>query len=153
MDSHGACGPRLTAFYDQGRSNTGHCPVCMYVLTQSNSTYPARLTNGTLVIMEQWCQEIRRHVPGLFAWLKNLTHHRHVCTSSLRVMKYHGSTRAKDGHSFSDYDLVLSTYGTVSREFASGNSQLYAAQWFRLVLDEGEQLNSDLTVGLLTNPS
>jgi SNF2 family DNA or RNA helicase len=88
-----------------------------------------------------------------FAWLKKLTYHRHVCTSSLRVMKYHGSTRAKDGHSFSDYDLVLSTYGTVSREFASGNSQLYEAQWFRLVLDEGEQLNSDLTVGLLTNPS
>ncbi|CEN61887.1 hypothetical protein ASPCAL08534 [Aspergillus calidoustus] len=99
----------------------------------------------SVLIMEQWCQEIRRHVPGLFAWLKRLTHHRHVCTSSLQVMKYHGSTRAKDGQSFSHYDLVLSTYGTVSREFASGNSQLYEAQWFRLVLDEAHNIRDQST--------
>jgi SNF2 family DNA or RNA helicase len=91
-----------------------------------------------------------RYVPDPFSsGVEDLTQHRHVCTSSLRVMKYHGSARGKNGHSFSNYDLVLSTYGTVSREFPSGNSPLYEAQWFRVVLDEGGQLSIDLRVCLL----
>ena len=62
---------------------------------------------------------------------------RHTLTDALRYCKHHGSNRSKDAKTLLEYDVILTTYATLTAEFRSGDSILHQAEWFRLVLDEG----------------
>jgi hypothetical protein len=46
-----------------------------------------------------------------------------------------------------DFDIIFSTYNTVTTEFARGIGRLYSIRWFRIVLDEGITLCSHNLIG------
>lgn len=68
----------------------------------------------------------------------------HLETGTLKYLIYHGDRR-KDSAHLGTYDLVLTTYGTLSAELKRGGRKstgntgvLQSVEWFRVVLDEGE---------------
>lgn len=63
---------------------------------------------------------------------------------SLRVMVQHGPARLKDAelvHAASEHDLVITSYGTVARDFKT----LGAVEWDRVVLDEAQAIKNSTT--------
>lgn len=87
----------------------------------------------SLLILEEWKNEIEKHtVPG-----------------TLRVAKYHGHERVRSSHELDSYDIVLTTYGTVStehrRSYRGGREVLYFLSWFRIILDEAHTIRSART--------
>jgi SWI/SNF-related matrix-associated actin-dependent regulator of chromatin subfamily A3 len=92
-------------------------------------------------VMSNWSQQIERHVKS---------------KKALRVLTYHGSNRKSMGaEDFANYDVVISTYGTLSTECFSGGSKvpglvpskkgLFSVQWRRVVLDEGHIIRNPST--------
>ena len=71
-----------------------------------------------------------------------LTHTRRIVPGVLRITRYHGYDRTKHFAQLLDFDIVLTTYGTVATEFRKsykrGREVLYYLRWFRIVLDEGQ---------------
>ncbi|ROT38635.1 SNF2 family domain-containing protein [Sodiomyces alkalinus F11] len=70
----------------------------------------------------------------------------HIAPGSLSYYVYHGSSRIKDIGRLAQYDLVITTYGSVSSEL-SARSKRKAGQypieeigWFRIVLDEAHMI-------------
>ncbi|GLA70717.1 hypothetical protein AtubIFM55763_000889 [Aspergillus tubingensis] len=71
-------------------------------------------------LMEQWLDEIRdKFKPGTF-----------------KTCKYHGASRKVHFPTFEDYDIVLTTYGTISMECTEKESPIFQTTFFRIVLDE-----------------
>ncbi|PWY71402.1 helicase [Aspergillus eucalypticola CBS 122712] len=92
-------------------------------------------TKATLIVvpnealMEQWLDEIRsKFKPGTF-----------------EHCKYHGPSRKASIHTFEEFDIVLTTYGTISTEFAEKESPIYQTDFFRIVLDEAHNIKSRFT--------
>ena len=66
--------------------------------------------------------------------------------SALRVLTYHGNAK-KDREDFSQYDVVVTTYGALSSEFVPRGAKgpppipredgLFSITWRRVILDEG----------------
>ncbi|BCS05336.1 DEAD/DEAH box helicase [Aspergillus luchuensis] len=80
-------------------------------------------------LMEQWLDEIRsKFIPGTFDHCK-----------------YHGSSRKASIRTFEEFDIVLTTYGTISTEFAERESPIYQTDFFRIVLDEAHNIKSRST--------
>lgn len=72
-----------------------------------------------------------------------LTIIRHFETGTLKYLIYHGDRR-KDSAHLGTYDIVLTTYGTLSAERKRGGRKitgntdaLQSVEWFRVILDEG----------------
>ncbi|KAF2759342.1 hypothetical protein EJ05DRAFT_451626 [Pseudovirgaria hyperparasitica] len=97
-------------------------------------------TSATLIIaplgvMSNWSSQIERHVK---------TKHR------LRVMTYHGNRKLKlDASEIKNYDVVITTYGTVATEYWSTKQPqvpmkqgLFSVEWRRVVVDEGHGLRN-----------
>lgn len=53
--------------------------------------------------------------------------------------KYHGRQRQQDANLLFERDVVFSTYATLASEPDRGIGILNSVEWFRIVLDEGEQ--------------
>ena len=76
----------------------------------------------------------------------------HLKPGSLSYYIYHGSNRIKDAKKLAQYDLVLTTYGSVSSEVAarkkgrSGPCPLEEIGWFRVVLDEAHMIREQSTL-------
>ncbi|KAF8417487.1 SNF2 family N-terminal domain-containing protein [Tirmania nivea] len=71
---------------------------------------------------------------------------RHTVEGSLTVHTYHGSSGKVRGTTpLRDYDVVLTTYATVSSDFSrrKEHSTLFAENWFRIVLDEAHQIRNN----------
>lgn len=87
----------------------------------------------SVLILEEWKKEIEKH----------------TTSGSLRVAKYHGHDRVVTFKELLSYDIVLTTYGTVStewrRSYRGGREVLYYLQWFRIVLDEAHTIRSART--------
>lgn len=66
--------------------------------------------------------------------------------SGLSVMIFHGPDRPKKYEELAEYDVVITTYATVSSEFhKSGSpSALYSPEfrWWRIILDEAHQIKN-----------
>lgn len=92
-------------------------------------------------VMSNWSDQIARHV---------------LDESALRVHVYHGAGR-KDflPKDFKQFDVVITTYGTLSVECMPKGSKnppklptkrgLYSLQWRRIVLDEGHNIRNPST--------
>ncbi|KAL7627639.1 hypothetical protein AAE478_001832 [Parahypoxylon ruwenzoriense] len=76
----------------------------------------------------------------------------HIKPGQLKYYIYHGSNRLKDPKKLSEFDIVLTTYGSVSSEVGarnkgrSGPYPLEEVGWFRVVLDEAHMIREQSTL-------
>lgn len=100
-------------------------------------------------VMSNWAQQIERHVKK---------------ESMLKVLTYHGSNRGKMGHQdFGNYDVVITTYGTLSEEYLPRGKKtaesiprktgLFSMNWTRVVLDEGHIIRNPATKAAVSTTS
>ncbi|KAL1864225.1 hypothetical protein Daus18300_007822 [Diaporthe australafricana] len=104
-------------------------------------TTPKRNSKATLLIcplstVTNWEEQIKQHVRP----------------NSLSYHIYHGPHRIKDSERLAQYDLIITTYGSVSSElnarFANkrGPHPLEDIGWFRIVLDEAHMIREQSTL-------
>ncbi|KAL5358467.1 SNF2 family N-terminal domain-containing protein [Aspergillus floccosus] len=104
---------------------------------KDNSKLPPGLSKTTLVVaplalIKQWESEILAKVEP---------------SHKLRVCVYHGATRAKATDRLEDYDVVITTYGTLTSEHGASeksnkSSGLYSVYWYRIILDEAHTIKN-----------
>ncbi|KAM4056828.1 DEAD/DEAH box helicase [Hirsutella rhossiliensis] len=89
-----------------------------------------------LSTVTNWEEQIKQHIrPGALSY--------HV---------YHGSNRIKDAARLAAFDIVITTYGSVSNELSSRRKRkdgLYPLEevgWFRIVLDEAHMIREQSTL-------
>lgn len=114
------------------------------VTTQQPSFDPTPVTRqvkSTLIVcplstVTNWEEQIKQHIrPGALSY--------HV---------YHGSSRIKDAARLAAFDIVITTYGSVSNELSSrrkGKGGIYPLEevgWFRIVLDEAHMIREQSTL-------
>lgn len=105
-------------------------------LTRLRQNGKATLLICPLSTIANWEEQLKQHIkPG------SLTHH-----------IYHGANRIKDVDQLSQFDLVITTYGSVSSELTSrhrgkkGPFPLEEIGWFRIVLDEAHMIREQSTL-------
>lgn len=77
---------------------------------------------------------------------------RHFQPSSVKLLIYYGQGREKHCQCFGTYDIVLTTYNSISLDWKSQKSQrqkrnatsLFAVHWHRIILDEGVYSNRSI---------
>ncbi|KAN0104411.1 SNF2 family helicase/ATPase-like protein [Hyaloscypha variabilis] len=75
----------------------------------------------------------------------------HIKSGTLKYYVYHGTNRVKDIRKLAEYDLVITTYGSVASEFncrsrkRAGTYPLEEINWFRIVLDEAHMIREQST--------
>ncbi|KAM3067424.1 hypothetical protein ACMFMG_011573 [Clarireedia jacksonii] len=89
-----------------------------------------------LSVVANWEEQIKQHTkPG-----------------SLKYYVYHGTSRIKDVKKLAEYDIIITTYGSVASEFnfrnkqKKGNYPLEEMNWFRIVLDEAHMIREQSTL-------
>jgi SNF2 family DNA or RNA helicase len=91
------------------------------------------LVIAPLALIKQWEAEIKDKVEP---------------SHKLRVCLYHGTTRAKTSTTLDKYDVVITTYGTLTSEFNSSASDkakkagIFAVHWYRIILDEAHTIKN-----------
>ncbi|KAH9887104.1 SNF2 family N-terminal domain-containing protein [Xylariomycetidae sp. FL2044] len=76
----------------------------------------------------------------------------HIKPGSLKYYIYHGSNRIKEAKKLAEFDLVMTTYGSVSSEVMARNKgragafPLEEIGWFRIVLDEAHMIREQSTL-------
>ncbi|KAF4513512.1 hypothetical protein G6O67_000776 [Ophiocordyceps sinensis] len=100
-----------------------------------------RQVKSTLIVcplstVTNWEEQIKQHIrPGALSY--------HI---------YHGSNRIKDAARLAAFDIVITTYGSVSNELSSrrkhkdGCYPLEEIGWFRIVLDEAHMIREQSTL-------
>ncbi|KAL8736232.1 MAG: hypothetical protein Q9166_000387 [cf. Caloplaca sp. 2 TL-2023] len=94
-----------------------------------------------LGIMSNWSGQIAHHVQP---------------DQPLKVLTYHGSSRKQmTAEELSEYDVVITTYGTLTTEYLPTKTKtpeaiprrvgLFSADWRRVILDEGHQIRNPST--------
>lgn len=69
-------------------------------------------------------------------------------THKLRVCVYHGTNRTKTASALDTYDVVITTYGTLTSEFStapsdkSKKSGVFGIHWYRIILDEAHTIKN-----------
>lgn len=105
-------------------------------LTRLKKNTRATLLVCPLSTITNWEEQIKQHIkPETFKY--------HI---------YHGSSRIKDVKKLADFDLVITTYGSVSSELSArskgkaGPFPLEELGWFRIVLDEAHMIREQATL-------
>jgi hypothetical protein len=62
---------------------------------------------------------------------------RRVKSGTLNVSRYHGRHRVHNIDFYTECDIVLTTYGTITADYRKKLSGLAQYRWFRIMLDEG----------------
>ena len=97
---------------------------------------PQGVDKGTLVVaplalIKQWEGEIKDRVES---------------THTLKVCVHHGPKRAKSYKELKKYDVVITTYQTLSSEHADSEGDLkvgcYGINWYRIILDEAHSIKN-----------
>ncbi|KAL6231267.1 hypothetical protein BDW75DRAFT_49026 [Aspergillus navahoensis] len=98
---------------------------------------PKGLSKSTLVVaplalIKQWESEIRTKVEP---------------SHRLRVLVYHGNARAKATDRLDDYDVVITTYGTLTSEHNAvakndKKAGIFSVYWYRIILDEAHTIKN-----------
>ena len=97
---------------------------------------PQGVDKGTLVVaplalIKQWEGEIKDRVES---------------THALKVCVHHGPKRAKSFKDLKKYDVVITTYQTLSSEHADSEGDLkvgcYGINWYRIILDEAHSIKN-----------
>ncbi|KAK9770337.1 putative SWI/SNF-related matrix-associated actin-dependent regulator of chromatin subfamily A member 3-like 1 [Seiridium cardinale] len=76
----------------------------------------------------------------------------HIKPGTFKYYIYHGPNRIKDAKKLTDYDLVITTYGSVSSELRArhrglkGPHPLEEISWFRIALDEAHMIREQSTL-------
>ncbi|KAI1845725.1 hypothetical protein JX266_008090 [Neoarthrinium moseri] len=76
----------------------------------------------------------------------------HIKPGTLKYYIYHGPNRIKDAKKLAEFDLVITTYGSVSSELrarhrrARGPHPLEDISWFRIALDEAHMIREQSTL-------
>ncbi|RDW69510.1 hypothetical protein BP6252_08530 [Coleophoma cylindrospora] len=92
-------------------------------------------------VMSNWVQQAEKHVDS---------------AKPLKIMTYHGSNRKQmTNKDFAEYDIIVTSYGCLSSEFAPKNTKgpisiptshgLFCMNWRRVVLDEGHTIRNPNT--------
>ncbi|KAF3389219.1 hypothetical protein F1880_003858 [Penicillium rolfsii] len=98
----------------------------------------SKLSKSTLVVaplalIKQWESEIDDKIEK---------------AHKLRVCLYHGANRAKTSKDLHTYDVVVTTYGTLTSEFGTAaadkakKSGVFANYWYRIILDEAHTIKN-----------
>ncbi|KAI9147996.1 DNA repair protein RAD5B [Paramyrothecium foliicola] len=66
----------------------------------------------------------------------------HVTKDSINYHVYHGRDRTDDASLFCNYDIVLTTYGTLAADFGKGQGILHRTRWYRVILDEAHVIRN-----------
>lgn len=105
-------------------------------LTPVTRNIKATLLVCPLSTVSNWEEQIKQHVqPGKLSY--------HI---------YHGPNRLKDAAKLADFDLIITTYGSVSNELSArrkgkdGVFPLEELGWFRIVLDEAHMIREQATL-------
>jgi SNF2 family DNA or RNA helicase len=105
-------------------------------LESSKRKLPPNLEKSTLVIaplalIKQWEGEIKDRVEDSHA---------------MRVLVHHGPQRTKDYKALRKYDVVITTYQTLSSEHTSsggkGKVGCFGLNWYRVILDEAHSIKN-----------
>jgi SNF2 family DNA or RNA helicase len=96
---------------------------------------PEGVEKGTLIVaplalIKQWESEIEEKIEK---------------SHRLRVCVYHGTGRAKHSTDLKDFDVVITTYGTLSSEHAAsgkGKGGCFSVHWYRIILDEAHTIKN-----------
>ncbi|PYH91255.1 hypothetical protein BO71DRAFT_486414 [Aspergillus ellipticus CBS 707.79] len=98
---------------------------------------PLGLSKSTLVVaplalIKQWESEIITKVES---------------SHKLRVLVYHGNARAKATDNLEDYDVIITTYGTLTSEHGAEDknhkkSPIFSVYWYRIILDEAHTIKN-----------
>ncbi|KAF8241560.1 hypothetical protein K440DRAFT_641993 [Wilcoxina mikolae CBS 423.85] len=86
-------------------------------------------TGGTLIVapvsvMSNWSGQIEQHVSS---------------DHPLQVLRYHASGKQAK---LTDYDVVVTSYGTLSSDYGARKKGLFAVKWRRVVLDEAHLIRN-----------
>ncbi|XP_059668298.1 putative SWI/SNF-related matrix-associated actin-dependent regulator of chromatin subfamily A member 3-like 1 [Cornus florida] len=78
--------------------------------------------------------------PSVFStWITQLVEHTNP--GKLKVYMYYGE-RTKDANELQKYDIVLTTYSTLSSEDGGSESPLKKIEWWRVILDEAHVIKN-----------
>ena len=87
-------------------------------------------------------------VSVLVTWVQEIE--KHVEKGKLKHFVHHGANRIKSHAMQNDYDIIFSTYSTLSSEFSTfeanaSNSPMHQVEWERIVLDEAHTIKNMFT--------
>ncbi|RKF54362.1 DNA repair protein RAD5A [Golovinomyces cichoracearum] len=120
------------------------------------STNPSRKGKTALPKLEQTPLVLNAKTTLLVSPLSTISNwedqiKQHIKKGSLSYYIYHGSNRLRDPRKLAQYDLVITTYGSVASEFnhrskkKAGSHPLEEINWFRIVLDEAHMIREQST--------
>lgn len=75
----------------------------------------------------------------------------HIKPGALKYYIYHGANRIKDINKLAEFDIVITTYGSIASEYNNrskgkrGTFPLEEINWFRIVLDEAHMIREQAT--------
>ncbi|URE38178.1 hypothetical protein MUK42_06738 [Musa troglodytarum] len=75
----------------------------------------------------------------LTSWITQLEEH--TGPGSMKVYLYHGE-RTREPEELLKYDIVMTTYTTLSAEFGDPSSPMKETEWFRVILDEAHVIKN-----------
>jgi hypothetical protein len=105
------------------------CPPPIAVDAKLRTNNGATLLICPLSVVVNWENQIKEHVaPDL-----------------LKTYIFHGPLRTQKWAELNEYDLVITSYGTIAAEFKRYSSPLYQTNWFRIVLDEAHLIRNSST--------
>lgn len=117
-------------------SNGAHGVLPSLGLTEVTRNIKTTLIVCPLSTVTNWEEQLRQHVDS-----RSLSYH-----------IYHGPNRIKDAARLAEFDIVITTYGSVSNELGArrkGKSGLFPLEevgWFRIVLDEAHMIREQTTM-------
>jgi len=92
-----------------------------YLRKKPNKNIAGTLIVVPLTLLSQWEEEIQTHSQQ----------------NMFKCCLYYNDMRPNNLY---DYDIVITTYGVISSEFASQKKELFNYEWFRVVLDEAHYI-------------